>query len=85
MTNKRNAEYQIAKQVRRHERANLALDAKQRLQDCTTKPQRKETERGDTSTEGDSDLRYHISASKNNPQDIFSIIRRNKGDPAYHV
>ncbi|KJA14397.1 hypothetical protein HYPSUDRAFT_142984 [Hypholoma sublateritium FD-334 SS-4] len=84
-TNKRNAEHQIAKRVRRLEYANSALDAKQRLQNRTAKLQRKATEQGETSTEGDSDLRYHISASKNTPQDIFSTIRNNKGDPAYHL
>jgi len=42
-------------------------------------------EQEDTSAEGDSDLRYHISASKNNPQDIFSTIHNNKGDPTFHV
>jgi hypothetical protein len=42
-------------------------------------------EQEDDSAEGDSDLRYHISASKNNPQDIFSTIRNNRGDPAFHV
>jgi hypothetical protein len=35
--------------------------------------------------EGDSDLRYHISPSKNQPVDIFDTIRKNRGDPAYHV
>ena len=105
-TNKRNAEYQIAKRVRRLERANLALGTKQCIKDHTAKEEdrvakkrdraakrkeraarrkRKETERRETGTEGDSDLRYHISASKNSPQDIFSIIRNNLGDPAYHV
>ena len=42
-------------------------------------------EQEDTSAEGDSDLRYHISASKDNPQDIFSTICNNRGDPAFHV
>jgi len=80
MTNKRSAEHQIAKRVRRLERANLALDRK-RLHD---RKRQKATEQ-DTSAEGDSDLRYHISASKGNPQDIFSTIRNNRGDPAFHV
>ena len=84
-TNRRNAESQIAKRVRRLERANLSLDMTQRLQDRTAKPPRKAEKQGETSTEGDSELRYHISASKNTPQDIFSTIRNNKGDPAYHV
>ena len=74
MTNKRSAERQIAKRVRRLERANLALDRK-----------RKTMEQEDTSAEGDSDLRYHISASKGNPWDIFSTIRNNRGDPAFYV
>ena len=34
-------------------------------------------------TTGDSDLRYHISDSKNQPVDIFTMIRKNRGDPAY--
>ena len=98
-TNKRNAEHQIAKRVRRLERANLTLDTKQRFQDHTakpkpqpkatkqgeTKPRRKAMKQGETSAEGDPDLRYYISASKNRPQEIFSTIRNNQGDPAYYV
>ena len=34
-------------------------------------------------TTGDSDLRYYISDSKNQPVDIFTMIRKNRGDPAY--
>jgi hypothetical protein len=60
MTNKCNAERQIAKRVRRLERANLALDRKQ-LHSCKWQ---QAVEPEDTSAEGDSDLRYHISASK---------------------
>jgi hypothetical protein len=82
-TNKRNAEHQIAKRVRRLERANLALDRK-RLQNCSQQ-NLKATEQEDISTGGDPDLRYHISESKNNPQDIFSTIRSNRGDPAFNV
>ena len=92
MTNKRNAEQQIAKRVRRLERANLALDTKQQIQDRTAKSQdkakkkgEKANEKGEPGTGGDSELRYHISASKNNPMDIFSTIHDNKGDHAYHV
>ncbi len=98
-TNKRNAEHQIAKRVRRLERANLTLDMKQRFQDHTAKPKplpkatkqretklrRKAKTQEETSPEGDPDLRYYISASKNNPQEIFSTIRNNKGDLAYYV
>jgi hypothetical protein len=83
MTNKRNAERQIAKRFRRLERASLALDRK-RLHK-RKRQTRKAIEQEDTSAEGDSDLRYHISASKNNYQDIFSTIHNNKGDPAFHV
>ena len=39
----------------------------------------------DDTAEGDSDLRYHISGSKNNPWDIFGTIRNNRDDPAFHV
>ena len=78
-TNKRNAEQQIAKRVRRLERANLTLDRKRHLK------RKQEAMEQDDSAEGDSDLRYHISASKNNPWDIFSTIRNNRGDPAFHV
>ena len=93
MTNKRNAEHQIANRVRRLERATLALDAKQRLRDheqreANEKEKDQEEATSDeeeTDTEGDSDLRYCISASKRSPRDIFSIIRSNRGDCAYHV
>jgi hypothetical protein len=81
MTNKCNAERQIAKRVQRLERANLALDRKQ-LHSCKWQ---QAVEPEDTSAEGDSDLRYHISASKRNPQDIFSTILNNRGNPAFHV
>lgn len=93
-TNKRGAEPQIAKRVRRLERANLALDAKRRLQNQQQleaaerekrKKQEENAEEEEATTEGDSELRYHISASKNSPQDIFSMIRNNRSDPAYHV
>ena len=98
-TNKRNAEHQIAKRVRRLEHANFALGTKQWITDDTSKQQardakrqkreakrqRKATGSRKTNSKGDSDLRYYISPSKNSPQDIFSIIRNNIGDPAYHV
>jgi hypothetical protein len=80
-TNKRNAEHQIAMRVRRLECANLALDRKR----LHNRSQQKATEQEDISTGGDPDLRYHISESKNNPQDIFSTIRSNRGDPAFNV
>ena len=35
--------------------------------------------------DGDLELRYYISPSKNSPQDIFGTLRNNKDDPAYHV
>jgi hypothetical protein len=83
MTNKRSAEHQIAKRVRRLERASLALDRK-RLHSRKQQPE-KAMDQEDTNAEGDSDLRYHISASKGNPQDIFSTIHNNGGDPAFYV
>ncbi|KAH9970811.1 hypothetical protein BJV74DRAFT_784066, partial [Russula compacta] len=76
MTNKCNAEPQIAK----FECTKLALDRKQ-LHNCK---KWKAAEQGDAHGEGDSDLWYHISASKKNPQDIFSTICNNKGDPTYY-
>ena len=80
-TNKRHAEQQIAKRYRRHERARLALDRKQ----FHARTKQKSMDNKDNREEGDSDLRYHISPSKNRPVDIFDIIRKNRGDPAYHV
>jgi hypothetical protein len=75
-TNKRDADLQIAKRYRRHERARLALERKQ-LHDRALKSRTDDT--------GDSDLRYHISTSKNRLIDIFTAIRTNKGDPAYDI
>ena len=46
---------------------------------------RKATSDVDDQAEGDSELRYYISPSKNCPLDIFSTIRENRGDPAYNV
>jgi len=80
-TNKRHAERQIAKRYRRLERARLALD-KKRLHAHT---QRKAIDNEDDQVEGDPDLRYHISPSKNRPVNISDIVRNNRGDPAYHV
>jgi hypothetical protein len=80
-TNKRDAEKQIAKRYRRLERARLALHRKQ----LQARTQQKPTDGKDDQVEGDSDLRYHISPSKNQPVDIFDTIRNNRGDPAYDV
>jgi hypothetical protein len=80
-TNKRNAEHQIAKRYRRLERAHLAFDRKQ-LHDHT---KQKTTHRDGNPLDGDSDLRYYISPSKNHAQGIFSTLHDNRGDPAYHV
>ena len=80
-TNKRNAEHQIAKRYRRLERARLALDRK-RLHSHT---KQKTTNQEDNQPDGDSELRYYVSPSKNCPQDIFGTLRNNRGDPAYHV
>jgi hypothetical protein len=80
-TNKRNSEPQIAKRYRRLEHARLALDRK-RLHNHT---KQKTTHQNDNQPDGDSDLRYYISPSKNHPQGILSTLRDNRGDPAYHV
>ena len=80
-TNKRHAEGQIAKRYRRLERARLALEWKQ----LHARTQQKSMDNEDEMDEGDSDLRYHISPSKNRPADIFDTIRNNRGDPAYNV
>lgn len=77
-TNKRKAEHQIAKRYRRLERARLALDRKRRHNQKTINQK-------DTQLDGDQELRYYISPSKNHPQDIFGTLRSNRGDPAYHV
>ena len=80
-TNKRNAEHQIAKCYRRLERAHLALDRKR----LHSHIKQKTTNQEDNKPDGDSELRYYISPSKNHPQDIFGTLRNNRGDPAYHV
>jgi len=81
--NKRNAEWQIAKRYRRHEQAHLALERKH-LRERATKSRPFDQDRHSETTR-DSKLRYHISASKNQPIDIFTTIRKNRGDPAYDV
>jgi len=81
LTNKRKAEHQIAKRYRRLEYARLALDRK-RLHSHT---KQKTANQEDYLRDGDSELRYCISLSKNHPQDIFGTLRNNRGDPAYHV
>src|ERR1700728_4701894 len=80
-TNKRNAEHQIAKHYRRLEHARLALDKKQ----LHSHTKQKTTNQEDNQPDGDSELRYYVSPSKNFPQDIFGTLRNNRGDPAYHV
>src|SRR6202034_4118931 len=80
-TNKRNTEPQIAKRYRRLEHARLAFDRK-RLHSHT---KQKTTKLEDNQQDGDSELRYYISPSKNYPQDIFGTLRNNRSDPAYHV
>jgi hypothetical protein len=80
-TNKRNAEHQIAKRYRRLQRARLALDRKQ----LRSHTKQKATNQEDKQLNGDSELRYHVSPSKNYALDIFGTLRNNRGDPAYHV
>jgi hypothetical protein len=81
LTNKRNATHQIAKRYRRLERAHLALDRRW----LHNHIKQKMTEQEDNKPDGDSELRYYISPSKNHPQNILSTLRNNRGDPAYHV
>jgi hypothetical protein len=81
LTNKRNAEHQIAKRYRRLERARLALDRKR----LHNHPKQKKANQENHQPDADSELRYYISPSKNHPQDIFGTLRNNRGDPAYHV
>ena len=81
-TNKRRAERQIATRYRRLERARLALGRKQLHARTRQKPM---DNKDDQVAEGDLELWYHISPSKNQPVDIFDTIRNNRGDPAYHV
>jgi hypothetical protein len=83
-TNKRNAEHQIAKRYRRLERARLALDRKRLHSHSKHKPVTTNQDTGNQ-PDGDSELRYYISPSKNHPQDIFGTFRNNRGDPAYQV
>jgi hypothetical protein len=84
-TNKRNAEHQIAKRYRRLERARLALDRKRLHSHSKQKTVTTNQEDTGNQPDGDSELRYYISPSKNHPQDIFGTLRNNRGDPAYQV
>ena len=91
-TNKRNSKHQIAKRYRRLERARLAhrkwlhIHTKQKTTNEDSDDKQTVTiNQEDNQPDGDSELRYYISLSKNYPQDIFGTLRNNKGDPAYHV
>ena len=81
LTNKRKAENQIAKRYWRLERARLALHRKW-LHGLT---KQKTTNQEEGQPDGDSELRYYISPSKNQPQDIFGTLHNNRSNPAYHV
>ena len=81
LTNKRQATKQIGKRFQRLELARTAF-ARKRLHNRTRS---KATNNVDDRAEGDSDLRYHISASKNHPLDVYGTVRKHKDDPAYHV
>ena len=80
-TNKRQAAKQIGKRYRRLEQARLALERKW----LHNRTQSKAANNVDDQTEGDPDLRYYISSSKNHPLDIYGTVHKHKGDPAYHV
>ena len=80
-TNKCNADWQIAKRYWRHEQAHLAYECKQLREHATQS--RTVCQDNQSETTGDSDLRYHISDSKNKPVDILTMIQKNRGDTTY--
>jgi hypothetical protein len=93
MTNKRQAEGQIGKRYRRLEHARLAGQKRDMSQirashhGLAQAPSFDEADViiNELEVEGDSDLRYHISSSKNFPIQLFSMIGEHCGDPAYDV
>lgn len=91
MTNKRHAEGQIGKRYRRLEHARLAVQKRKMNQirashhNLAQAPSFDEADVIFNELEGDSDLRYHISSSKNFPNQLFSMIGEHGGDPAYDV
>ena len=93
MTNKRDAEGQIGKRYRRLEHTRLAGQKKNMSQIRASHHGLAHAPSFDQANviinevevEGDSDLRYHISSSKNIPIQLFSMIGEHCGDPAYDV
>lgn len=92
LTNKRHAESQIGRRYRRLERARLAGQKRKLSQIrashrglATLPPSSEVADVIFNELEGDSDLRYHISPSKNLPIQLFSIIGEHCRDPAYDV
>lgn len=86
LTNKRKATGQIAKRWRRLEKARNARD-RQLIHLRLRKPTKtsEATIDADEDEGGDSDLRYHISASKNHQIELMSHLRHKTADPAYSV
>lgn len=81
LTNKHDATCQIAKCYWRLEHAHLAGD---RNWLCNYIKQ-KTTGLEDNGLDGDLELRYFISSSKNYPEDIIGTVHKNRDDPAYYV
>ena len=88
LTNKRHAEGQIGRRYGRLEHARLAHQKREMNQIQASRhglTPSSEADEADNGLEGDSDLQYHISPSKNHPIQLFSIIGEHYGDPAYDV
>ena len=89
--NKRQAVGQIAKRWRRLEKAQRAyqrcLLREHKLGFAISPPQLGAKKRGTVMEpkEGDPELRYYISSSKNKPIDLSVLVQNKKEDPAYKV
>ncbi|KAF9532139.1 hypothetical protein CPB83DRAFT_832803 [Crepidotus variabilis] len=83
LTNKRNAEKQIARRYRHMEKAEQAYkrhakQAKQRQGGCST-----DLPMSTDMNDMDHDMRYHISSSLNKPIKLSQLVTDGRGDPAY--
>jgi hypothetical protein len=78
---------QIAKRWRRLEKAQQVYQRRIRREHklgfTISPPPAKGSTR--PNEEGDPELRYHISGSRNKPVDISILVRKNAEDPAYKV
>lgn len=85
LTNKRNAEKQIARRYRRMEKAEQAYkrhtkQAKQRRGGRST-----DLPMSTGANDEDHDMRYHVSPSLNKPTNFSKLVTDGRGDPAYKV